>query len=137
MYKLFLKYVKQPDHIPELIIADIISTKDYINRWKSRREKTSSNRSGQHFVYSKIQHTSKIKYKYMFATMANITYHTVYSVKRLQKFINLLIMKGSTDYSVNRIRLIPLNEMDQNENSEQIARDTMSSAVIYSILINE
>ena len=73
----------------------------------------------------------------MFATMTNIPYRTEYSVKCLQKVINVLIMKNAIDYRVHRTRLIPLTEADHNKNSKCIARDEMASAEIYNILDNE
>ena len=134
--KLFLKCMKRPDHVPESAIVDIFSTDDYVNRWKCRREKTSSSRSGRHFGHYKIQHKLQSKYRDMFAVMANIPYRTGYSVKRWQKVIDVLIMKNPTDHRVNRTRPIPLNEADQNENSKLMAKDAMVSAKIYSLLAN-
>jgi len=80
--KLFLKCMKRLNHVPESAISDVFSTKYYVRRWKSRRVKTSSSRSGRHFGHYKIQHKLKQKYKDMFATIANISYHTGYSLKR-------------------------------------------------------
>ena len=90
--------MKRLDHVLKSAINEVFSTKDDVNRWKTRREETSSSTSGQHFVHYKIQHTLKTKYKDMFATMANIPYRTGYSVKCWQKVIDFLIMKDSTDY---------------------------------------
>ena len=135
--KLFLKCMKRPDHVPESAIPDIFSTNDYVKRWKSRREKTSSSRSGRHFGHYKLQHKLKQKYKDMFATMANIPYRTGYSVKRWQKVIDVLIMKNENDFRVHRTRPIPLTEADGNENSKRMARDAMTAAEIYNILANE
>ena len=53
--KLFLECFKHPPHIPEKTIKDSFSTSDYVKCWKSRREKTSSSRSGRHFGHYKIQ----------------------------------------------------------------------------------
>ena len=54
--KLFLKCSRRPAHVPDLKISDKFSTKSYIKRWKSRREKTSSSQSGRHFGHYKVQH---------------------------------------------------------------------------------
>ena len=40
--KLFLKCARQPAHVADLTISDRFTTKNYIKRWQSRREKTSS-----------------------------------------------------------------------------------------------
>lgn len=103
----------------------------------NKEEKISSRRSGRHFGHYKLQHKLKLKYKDMFVIMANMPYHTVYSVKRCQKVIDVLIMKNITDYRVHRTRPIPLTQADQHENSKQMARDAMASTEIYNNLANE
>ena len=52
--KLFLKCMKRPEHVPDKTINEVYSTKDYVHRWKLRRENTSSSRSGRHFGHYKI-----------------------------------------------------------------------------------
>ena len=69
--------------------------------------------------------------------MDNIPYRTGYSGERLQKVIDVIIMKNENNYQVHRTRPILLTEADQNENSKQMARDAMPTAEIYNILANE
>ena len=53
--KSFLKCAQRPSHVPDNTISDKFSTKNYIKRWQSRREKTSSSKSGLHFGHYKVQ----------------------------------------------------------------------------------
>jgi len=129
--------MKRLDHVPELAINDVFSTKDYVHRCKSRREKISSSRSGRHFGHYTLQHKLKVKYKEMFATMTNIPYRTEYSAKYWKKVIDILIMKNTIDYKVHRTRKIPLTQADKNENSKRMDRDAMASAETYNILAYE
>ena len=121
--KLFLKCARRPAHVPNLTISDKFSTKNYIKRWNSRREKTSSSQSGRHFGHYKVQHKLRKQHQDIFAGMANIPYRTGYSVQRWRKVIDVLIMKDPNNFAVHRTRPIPLVEADMNENSKRMAKD--------------
>ena len=135
--KLFLKCARRPAHVPDLTISDKFSTKNYIKRWKSRREKTSSSQSGRHFGHYKVQHKLRQQHQDIFAGMANIPYRTGYSVQRWRKVIDVLIMKDQNNFAVHRTRPIPLVEADMNENSKRMARDAMVAAEMYDLIANE
>ena len=135
--KLFLKCLKRPSHVPDCTISDVFSTADYVNRWKTRREKSSSSASDRHFRHYKVLHLLPEKYQDIFASMANIPYRTEYSVKRWQKLIDVLIMKKSEDFRVNRTRPIPLKEVDTNENAKRMAKDASLFAHQYNLLADE
>ena len=120
---LLLSCMKQPKGIADEMIPSKFSTHDYVHRWKSRRERTSSSISGRHFGHYKVLHLLPPRYQDIFASMANIPYHTGYSAKRWQKVIDVLIMKKEDDYRVHRTCPIPLKEADANEFYKQMAKD--------------
>ena len=116
---------------------DIITTKNYVKRWKCRREKTSSSNSGRHFWHYKVQHQLQKEHQDIFAAMANIPYHTGYSIQRWQKEIDVLIMKDPSNCWIHRTRVVPLVEADMNKNSKRMAKDAMVAAEIYTLMANE
>jgi len=135
--KLFLKCAQRPAHVPDNTISDRFTTKNYIKRWKSRREKTSSSQSGRHFGHYKVQSKLRKEHQDIFAGMANIPYRTGYSVQRWRKVIDVLIMKDPNNFMVHRTRPIPLVEADMNENSKRMAKDAMVAAEMYDLMANE
>ena len=69
--------------------------------------------------------------------MANIPYHTGYSIQRWQKEIDVLIMKDPSNCWIHRTRVVPLVEADMNKNSKRMAKDAMVAAEIYTLMANE
>ena len=135
--KLFLSCLSRPDNIQDNMIPTKFSTQDYVTRWKLRRKRTSSSVSGRYFGHYKMLHILPKRYQDIFASMANIPYHTGYLLKRWQKVIDVLIMKKEGNYRVHRTRPIPLKEADEHDNSKRMSKDASIIADKYNLLADE
>lgn len=135
--KLFLSCMSQPTNIQDNMIPSKLTTLEYVNRWETRRERTSSSISGRNFGHYKVLHQLPKRYQNIFANMANIPHHTGHSSKRWQKVIDVLIMKKEDDYIVHRTRSIPLKEVDANENTKMMVKDACIIADKYNLLTDD
>lgn len=70
-----------------------------------RREKTASSKNGRNFGHYKSQHKLCQQYQDIFASIANIPYHTGCSILQWWQVIAELIMKDLTYHRVHRARL--------------------------------
>ena len=95
--------------------------------WEKMKEKTSSNGT-LHFGHYKAAttHPSLI---YMHYQMAEIPFRTGYSPKRWRNATNVMILKKSGIFDLNKLRTIVLFEADFNYNNKWLGRSMMEAAM--------
>jgi hypothetical protein len=103
--KIFIKYLKRPPSLPD--ISSTWTMEQYRISWKRRREKTSSGDASTHMGHFKagVQVDSIAR---IHNDVNNIINSTGYSLKRLQRSLDIMIPKKSGSLRADKMRLINL-----------------------------
>ena len=103
--KIFLKYLQQPSNTPE--ISTTWTNDQFRLSWQRRREKTSSGDASTHMGHFK----AGVRIDYICTVhneFNNIINTTGYSLKRLQRSLDIMIPKKSGSFRADKMRLINL-----------------------------
>ena len=103
--KIFIKYLKRPPDVPD--ISTTWTMEQYRASWKRRREKTSSGDASTHMGHFKAG-VQVASIAHIHNDINNIVNSTGYSLKRLQRSLDIMIPKKSGSLRADKMRLINL-----------------------------
>lgn len=105
------------------------------NSWMKMNEKTSSNKD-LHFGHYKagVQSKANLIAHYV---LAEIPFRTGYTLQRWKTATNIMLLKSSRVYDVNKLRTIVLYKADFNHNNKHFGRSFMKQVVTNGRLAKE
>lgn len=115
---------------------EIMTTTEYIQGWKKKKENTSAGKSGWTFSHSKTCALDKRTADFE-ATMAHIPYVTGYAPTEWKTGVNIMIYKKANLDRVDKLRTIVLKEADANFNDGKLGRDMMHHAERHNMIAKE
>jgi hypothetical protein len=132
----FLQQLKYDPNAKDDSPMEILTTEDYIDGWKKKKEQTSAGKSGWTFSHSKTcaLNTETANFE---ATMAHIPYVTGYAPKEWRTGVNIMIYKKANLDRVDKLRTIVLKEADSNFNDGKMGRDMMNHAEKKNMIAKE
>jgi exonuclease III len=110
------------------------STEDFKTSWKKIDEKTSSRHL--HFGHFKAACSNELNILVHYV-LAEIPFRSGYSPKRWQTATNVMILKKSGVFDVNKLRTIVLFEADFNQNNKHFGRSMMKHTVSQGSIATE
>ena len=104
----------------------VLRYRDHVKSWNIRQEKTCSHHHhmGHYKSIFKDKHLS-----WFFFQRADIPDMTGYSPNRHRECIDLMIMKKSMCYDINKQRTLGILDTEFNQNNKRVGRDGMNNAL--------
>jgi hypothetical protein len=132
----FLRHLKYDAHAQDNPPKEVITTAEYIQGWRKKKEFTTAGKSGWTFSHSKTCALNKDTANFE-ATMAHIPYVTGYTPKEWQVGVNIMIYKKANIDRVDKLRTIVLKEADANFNDGKMGKDMMHFAEENNMIAKE
>jgi hypothetical protein len=120
--QLLIHQMAKPSNFAPVVLDDDVN--GFVNSWKKTREHTASGRSGLHFGHF-IAACNHSQLKQIEHQQAQFPLATGYSPKRWQQGIEVMLLKQSNNFHVNKLGAILLFEADFNHNNKRIGRELM------------
>jgi hypothetical protein len=129
-----IEQLKRPDGVTQMDIG--LHVEEYRDGWRKVRENTASGMSGIHFGHFKT-HEKDLLLATLDAVLAQIPFELGFSPKRWRQGVEVMLLKLSGNFNVEKMRAILLFEADFNFNNKRWGRILMWYAEAQKLLAEE